>query len=526
MKLPLNLPKIGRRATRDAVLVAAGTLVAWIIAILTDAFDIIINFLAAHEEWELDEIFLAVLCSGLGGYIYSIRRLSDLRREVAAREIAETRAQWNAYHDHQTRLPNRRFLEDRAPRIVENQYGRKGFSVLAINLDDFKKVNDLAGQCGGDAVLKEVGARLTGLFPDGLVIQLGGDEFLAIDRAMKPLELKAMALEVVRTLTTPMLFENAQLEVGACVGFSAAPTDGDSLLQLASHADIALCVAKRTGRNMVQGYEPFMKKALAVRADIEKRLRLALTAREISPYYQPLIDLQTGEIRAFEALARWRDPDNGFISPDIFIAMAEDIGLIMELTNQLLTQACNDAASWPKNIQLAVNLSPKMMVDRLLGIRIIRILAQTGLAPFRLEIEITESALIADIDLAKTVINDLRTAGIKVVLDDFGTGYSSLSQLSNLYFDKIKIDKSFVATFQSNDKQMNIVRTVIALGKGLGIAITAEGIENVSQMDALRQLGCRFGQGFLIGKAIPSEEVPQLLEHQCPHLKREATSML
>lgn len=507
MRLIANFLEGKNRARREAIIIGAATLIVWVLAHFGDGYERLTAFVVSHEDWELDELILALMLAGVAGHVYAGRRLWDLRRESNARLVAESKARWIAYHDYLTRLPNRRFLEERAQEEVEHLFPDHDYTVHAIDLDGFKKINDLIGHAGGDALLVQTAERLTELFPNGLVFRLGGDEFLAICRRRTPEDQERFSLEVVETLTAPMIIENSHAEVGACIGFATAPQDGSNLKDLAELADMALYSAKRTGRNMVRAYDTSMKEEMSHRAAVENRLRQALQKREITPFYQPLVDLQTGEIRAFEALARWHDQQDGFISPDIFISMAEDIGLIMDLTEQLLLKACEDATTWPSNIQLAVNLSPKMMIDRLLGIRIIRVLGQTGLAPQRLEIEITESALIADLDLAKTVIRDLRNAGIKVVLDDFGTGYSSLSQLSNLYFDKIKIDKSFVATFQSNDKQMNIVRTVVALGKGLGITITAEGIENASQMEALKQLGCRYGQGYLIGKAMPQEQV-------------------
>jgi EAL domain-containing protein (putative c-di-GMP-specific phosphodiesterase class I) len=265
--------------------------------------------------------------------------------------------------------------------------------------------------------------------------------------------------------------------------------------------------SKRHGRNTLRRFDRSMNETLTQRSAAEAALRDAIERREIVPHYQPLIDLETGRVRGFEALARWRGADGGMVPPTIFIELAEDAGLITRLSEQLLRQACVDARSWPTDTVLAFNISPTQLTDNLLGLRIVQILIETGLPPTRLEIEITETALVRDTTAASAILASLHEAGVSIALDDFGTGYSSLSQLSKLKFDKVKIDQSFVSSFEGDEKQEKIVRAIIGLGQGLGMVTTAEGIEDKAQFDRLRAMGCDFGQGYLFGRAIPQDAI-------------------
>lgn len=256
-------------------------------------------------------------------------------------------------------------------------------------------------------------------------------------------------------------------------------------------------------------FVPSMQDELAKRVRLEADLRAAIQKAEIVPYYQPLVDLKTNRIIGFEALARWKTASGEFIPPNEFIPVAEEAGLIVELTDQLLRHACTDALSWPSELVLSFNLSPIQLSDRLLGLRILKILGDVGLPAHRVELEVTESAIIQDAVTARIVLDDLVNAGVRIALDDFGTGYSSLSQLSNYRFDKIKIDRSFVSSFETNDKQDKVIKAIIALGVELGVTITAEGIEEESQLQRLQDLGCDIGQGYLLGRLRQPRSLPQ-----------------
>lgn len=510
-------------AKRDAIVLLVVAFLIWLLALATDTYEVVHQFLNEHEEWELDELMMALLCLGISGHIYSVLRLKELLRETRAKTLAENRARWIAHHDFLTKLPNRRFLEEKAPELIQSSFGADGYIVFAVDLDGFKKVNDLIGHDGGDRLLVEISRRLTEVFPDDIIARLGGDEFLVISEDRSEEDAETVCNKLICRLAEPVQIGNIHAEVGASVGYARAPEHGRVLKDLVQCADVALYAAKNRGRNTFVAFTPDMNRQLAERAEIEAELRLALESGRITPHYQPLIDLQTGELRGFEALARWESDAHGHISPEVFIAMAEDIGLILELSDKLLRQACQDALDWPSDLTLAFNISPTMIVDRLLGLRLIKVLQETGFPPNRLEVELTESTLVRDLDFATTVIQDLRSAGIRVALDDFGTGYSSLSQLSKLSFDKIKIDRAFIESFESDEKQMKIVKTMVALGQGLGISTTAEGIEEASQLALLKELGCAYGQGFLFGRAVPASKAAELAaRRKAPELRTTA----
>ncbi|RWX16555.1 EAL domain-containing protein [Rhizobium hidalgonense] len=465
------------------------------------------EFIERHHDYPLDHALLALNISGFLGLFYSALRIRDLSKEVNRRLQAEKNVDWIACHDTLTELPNRRFLDSICVQAMSDQRAHETYAVFSIDLDGFKKVNDLLGHDHGDAVLKTVAQRLCALFPRDHVFRLGGDEFVVLARRVGNPDLAALGDRIVSVIGKPFTFNGAAVDLGASVGFALYPEDGDDLGQVIRHSDCAMYVAKKQGRNLVKPFAPSMQDELAKRVRIEGDLRAAIRKAEIVPYYQPLVDLKANKIIGFEALARWKTASGAFIPPSEFIPVAEEAGLIVELTDHLLRRACTDALSWPNELVLSFNLSPIQLSDRLLGLRILKILGDVGFPPHRVELEVTESAIIQDAATARIVLDDLVNAGIRIALDDFGTGYSSLSQLSNYRFDKIKIDRSFVASFETNDKQDKVIKAIIALGTGLGVTITAEGIEEESQLQRLQDLGCDIGQGYLLGRPAPIEEI-------------------
>ena len=438
------------------------------------------------------------------------------------RHKAEAETAWVADHDLLTTLPNRRYL-DRLYADVAASRGRS-YVVYAIDLDGFKKVNDLVGHDGGNELLVESARRLETLLPGDLIVRLGGDEFAIFATERLDTDYKTLGEKIISALNQPLTVGGIQVQVGASVGMASYPEDTEKLAEATRFADVAMYEAKRHGKNTLKRFDRSMSEAMNWRSTAEAALRKAVTENEIVPNYQPLIDLETGSVRGFEALARWRTPEGDVVSPGEFIELAEDTGLITLLSEQLLRQACLDARSWPSDTVLAFNISPTQLTDTMLGLRIVQILVETGLPPNRLEIEITESALVKDIDAAGAIIASLHDAGISVALDDFGTGYSSLGQLSKLKFDKVKIDRSFVASFEDDHKQEKIVRAIIGLGRGLGIVTTAEGIEDDLQFDRLRAMGCDYGQGYLFGKAIPHHEVLLYLAGGGPRARQNSAA--
>jgi predicted signal transduction protein with EAL and GGDEF domain len=321
-----------------------------------------------------------------------------------------------------------------------------------------------------------------------------------------------LARRIASAVAEPFVVENVTAEFGVGIGIAIAPNDGVHAGELVRRADRALYRAKAAGRSSVRFFEPEMDAHVERRIQIERDLRSAIAASGIIPHYQPLVSLDGNRIIGFEALARWENGDLGFIPPDVFIPIAEETGLINTLSDQLFRQACLDANAWPTTFVLAFNVSPVQLRDATLGLRLLSILGQTGFSPRRLEIEITEGALVENIGAAQTVIDQLRGAGVRIALDDFGTGYATLSQLLSLHLDKIKIDRSFVSRLDKSEDSQVIVRAILGLAKGFGLTTTAEGVEDAGQLAYLKANGCIEGQGYLFSKAIPADDIPALIK--------------
>lgn len=489
-------------------------MIAWVWLVEHEAFEMMVEFMEAHESWDLDEIFLAIVSLGILGFIYAIRRHMEARDELRKRVTAEGDTEWLAHHDILTHLPNRRFLSEFTKKIDTASKGTEGLSyaVYSIDFDGFKKANDLLGHAGGDELLQKMATRLKSLISAELIVRLGGDEFLVIANMANHPNVMKLAEDIRDVITKPTKIGGIHAQVGVSIGISLFPCDADNLHDVVRYADAAMYSAKGEGGNNIREFDGSMHELLLERATLEADFRLALEKNEIVPYYQPLVDLETGRIWGFEALARWNRPGHGYVSPEEFIVLAEDIGLITKLSDQLLLQACQEARSWPDNLHLSFNLSPLQLTDNIIGLRIVKALAESGLQADRLEIEITESALVQDFETATQILEKLRGVGVKIALDDFGTGYSSMSHLSKLQFDRIKIDRSFISDFEADPKQYNIVKAMIDLGNGLDLLTTAEGIEEESQLASLQELGCGCGQGYLFGKAIPANKISALLQ--------------
>lgn len=500
----------GSRSVKDAIILGIVGIVVWFLALTLNFHDHLDVFLHKHEAWQLDEIFDAVSITGLLGLVYAARRINDLKAEIRLRNQVERNMDWLANHDPLTTLPNRLALNLRE-KTIEEQDQNKHHVIYSIDLDGFKKVNDLVGHQGGDILLREAAHRLQKTLPDAEIFRVGGDEFLVLIQRPAGMDCLRVGRRIVKALSAPYDVGGMTSEIGASVGHALYPHDSADFKDAVHCAGVAMSAAKKSGPNNIVAYERIMEDRVVRRAETEMALKSAIRDRAITPYYQPLIDLKTGEVRGFEALARWKTGPGRYISPGDFIELAESAGLIVELSDNLLRQACLDALSWPDSVRLAFNISPSLFIDRQLGLRVMTILAETGYPPHRLEIEITETALIHDTDMASNILRDLRETGIRIALDDFGTGYSSLSQLSKFQFDKIKIDRSFVVGFEQDKKQGDIVRAIMGLAQGLGVATTAEGIEDNNQLEFLKNLGCDFGQGFLFGKALPADQALQLL---------------
>ena len=449
------------------------------------------------------------------GFALLWRRLQTrlVRAELA---FADKQAQVTqlALHDTLTELPNRRYLNlQLAGAIARASREQREFALLVIDLDGFKPVNDQYGHSAGDAVLTEISRRLTVLVRHGeMAARLGGDEFaVMLNHGVQSDGALGAAQRLMLALSEPVALPQGLMRVGASVGVALFPADATTADDLLRKADVAMYRAKQDGGRRVHFFAQFMDEELRDRAAFESHVRDAVALGQIVPHFQPLIELSSGRLTGFEALARWDHATRGAVPPDEFIPVADRCGVIDTLTTHIMTTSLAAAAHWPAPLRLAVNFAPSLLKRESLPEEIMQLLREANFPPERFEIEITESALIDDRDVAKNVILRIKSYGIRVALDDFGTGYSSLSHLSDLPFDRIKIDRSFVQTMQTHPESATIVSAIIALGRSLNRATTAEGIETPADAAALQAMGCEAGQGFLYSRAIASEEVAALI---------------
>lgn len=439
--------------------------------------------------------------------------------DVTERRRVEARIAHLAHHDVLTDLPNRALLRERLEQAATAMHqGGRPFAVLVLDLDRFKEVNDTLGHPIGDLLLKSVTQRLKSCVSDGdTIARLGGDEFAIVHRSM---DVGSKSIDLARriqdALEAPFDLDGHHAVIGTSIGIAIAPTDGDSPDQLLRNADLALYRAKNDGANTYRLFEPEMDRLLQERRGLERDLRNALIKGELALYYQPLVNLDRDEICGFEALLRWSHPRRGNTPPSTFIPVAEETGLIVPIGEWVLRQACAEAANWPGHLKIAVNVSPAQFKSRNFGEVILQTLATTGLAPHRLELEITESAVLEGEEAAFAILSRLRDIGVRIALDDFGTGYSSLSNLRKFRFDKIKIDRSFVSELSgANLDALAVVRSVAQLGVSLGMATTAEGVETKDQMEHVRAEGCTEMQGYYVCRPSPPEEIRRLIRDKC-----------
>ncbi len=445
--------------------------------------------------------------------------------DMTARKRAEMRLAYMANHDGLTGLPNRHRLRQRIDELLA-QTRRTGAaaSVLFLGIDNFKTVNDELGHSLGDKLLRGIARRLrSALREEDVVARLNSDEFAVVQIGVhRPEEIVLLAQRLLGIVQKPFLLNGTSVVIGASIGIAISPNDGEDSERLLKNADMALSRAKAETRGSYSFFESSMDASAQARRKLETDLRAAIQNEELVPYYQPVIDLRSGRITGVEALVRWPHKERGMIAPGEFIPIAEDTGLIDALGSQVLRQACNEAAQWPDAVRVAVNLSPAQFRKSDLLAVIKDALRSSGLAPTRLELEITETLLLEKRGDVLATLHALRKLGIRISLDDFGTGYSSLSYLRSFPFDKIKIDQSFVRDVAANREAQAIVRSIITLGNGLGVTITAEGVETEAEMAYLRAEGCNEGQGFLFSHARPNVDIVGLLAAQQAAAQRAA----
>ena len=481
-----------------------------------------------------DMLLTNALLLNIALLIFGWRRYDELRREVGIRREAEEHARTLSETDPLTGCRNRRGVTPAIDALL-GAAGENGHEIalLLIDLDNFKTINDRCGHKAGDAVLVETAVRIERLLPpDGIFARMGGDEFAcafsfqAGDRARAD----RLAADIVGAIASPVVVADLTIDVTVSVGLAASrqPGSGVSLPDaemLVHWADIAMYHAKKHGRDRHAWFEPQMESEIRFRNALETGLRRGIGTGEFVPYYEQQIDIQTGKLVGFEMLARWISPEFGVVSPEMFIPLAEELGVIAQLSESLIRMALEDAKGWDPELTLSVNISPVQLRDPWFAQKLLRLLTECGFPPPRFEIEITESCLHENIAVVRSILTSLKNQGVKVSLDDFGTGYSSLAQLRALPFDRLKIDRSFVAELAKEGANSELVAAIVALGRGLGLPIVAEGIENDEALAVLRQLGDLKGQGYHYGMPEDAEATLERLMMQAAHdIPREAAA--
>jgi diguanylate cyclase (GGDEF)-like protein len=446
-------------------------------------------------------------------------------RDLSARKQAEQHIRFLAHHDALTGLPNRvsfgRRLEDE---ISHARRHGQTFAVLCLDLDRFKEVNDLFGHAAGDALLQRVGqALLTAVEGSGHAARLSGDEFAVL---LGDVGTPARAGRIAEAILDAFRRDNERSETGATIsasiGIALFPDDSDSAEHIMSAADTALYRAKQDGRGIYRFFETAMGTAVRDRRLVEHDLRHAISRNQLRLVYQPQVDIKSNEVTGFEALVRWRHPERGDVSPAQFVPIAEESGLILQIGEWVLRTACAEAARWKQPLSIAVNVSAVQVHNPAFAQTVHEVLIQTGLSPSRLEIEVTETALIRDMMRAVTTLRQIRALGVRIAMDDFGTGYSSLANLRAFPFSKIKVDQSFIRSVDSNGQSAAIVRAVLGLGSGLNVPVVAEGVERIEELEFLRGEVCQTAQGYLLSRPMEIGTFAEVTSGRTLHLPEPA----
>jgi len=443
------------------------------------------------------------------------RRHQALSHEVSVRTAAEERAQMLAARDPLTGFLNRRSIAEEGAAMVARAAQRdKAMALILLDLDHFKTVNDMHGHAVGDALLRAVSAEIAAAMPTvSLTARLGGDEFACgfLFDANDPGTVERIVERLVSRMAQPFEACGIQCHISASIGIARSDIDCAGIDTLMRSADIAMYAAKKAGRNRFAWFDLSMERELQARNELESGLRVAIPRQEIVPYFEQQVELGSGTLTGFEVLARWEHPTRGLIGPDQFIPIAEETGMIADLSLSIMRQALTAARDWDSGLVISINISPWQLRDAWLAQKIIKVLTETGFPPQRCEIEITETALFDNLALAQSIVGSLKNQGVRLALDDFGTGYSSLAHLRALPFDRIKIDKSFVTSITESADSAAIVNAIARLGESLNLPVTAEGVEDAEIEERLTAIGISKGQGWHYGKPLSMAGARRLL---------------
>ncbi len=462
-----------------------------------------------------DRALATALILNVALILFGWRRYKDLNREILERTEAEQRARYLADTDPLTGFLNRRALLATGQRQIAGAIAEKRqVALFLLDLDHFKTVNDIHGHAAGDRVLQVAAERISAVLPPNATkARLGGDEFVAmlVFEPAARADVDALAAELVMALDNSVTHDGQQIRVGASLGISLASDATVTMETMVRQADIAMYHSKDEGRNRFCWFEAGMEMAVQVRNQIETGIRDGMPRGEFVPHFEPQVDIASGRLIGFEMLMRWESPEYGMIPPERFIPVAEESGLIGELSLQVIREAMETAKRWDPSIMLAVNISPQQLKDPWFSQKLTKLLVEVGFPAAQLEVEITESSLFENLPLVRSIVTSLKNQGVSLSLDDFGTGYSSLSHLRALPFDRIKIDRSFVAAMRGSPDAQAIVVAIVRLGESLAMPITAEGVEDEATAIELTRLGCSKGQGWYFGRAASAADTERLL---------------
>ncbi|MDN3645694.1 EAL domain-containing protein [Pontixanthobacter aestiaquae] len=517
-----NLSKAKRRIERD--IVALGIAVAAILMFVGTGSAVLPQILRSWMSGTEgpDNFIVNALLLNIALIIFGMRRYRELVVEIEHRREAEETAKTLAETDPLTGCLNRRSIMPATDALIADcADGHEATAFLMVDLDNFKQINDLNGHKVGDEVLENTANRMRRVLPPtALLARLGGDEFACVLKfdSRSPDTIDQIATQLIAGVAKPQVIDGMSIEITISVGIATSVAidvrdkEKPEAQLLMHRSDIAMYHAKGQGKNRYFWFESSMENELRFRNEIETGIRRGISAGEFVPYYEQQIDLETGKLVGFEMLARWKSPELGIVNPTIFIPVAEEIGVIAQLSEQLIEQALTDAKEWDPNLTLSVNISPVQLRDPWFSQKLLKILVKHNFPPSRLEIEITESCIHENIGVVRSMITSLKNQGVKISLDDFGTGYASLSQLRSLPFDRLKIDRSFVGELTDEDSCEKIVSAIISMGDGLKMPITAEGVEDERILEALQGKGPMKAQGYHYGRPESAADVRKRLE--------------